>query len=195
MAKVSFNTHSSEHRTKTDIIFENVNKDLCKATGGSDYYCTAVLCVVNTRTYEVNYSTGGHPKFLIFRNDLPEIIYKEQFERQVITNIKDEELEFISKTYIKEKPNDKKSNYIINKAFIYEDEATSSQKIEKIKNILDKILYIEELGTRGFMIGAAPFARYQMDKTQIYKGDKIIIFSDGVIEAEDPMELCMNIQD
>ncbi len=181
MAKVSFNSHSINFKTRTDTIFTKVNEDLCEATGDSDYYCTAVMCVINTRTFDVDYSTAGHPKFLIYKVDPPKIIEKDPFEKQLIPSIdNDEDKEFIKNMYVKMKPDDKRSSYMLKTPL----EELQDHVIEKIKNIIDKVYFIEEYGTRGFMIGAAPFAKYMMDRTTIEKGDKIILFSDGVIEAE-----------
>jgi serine phosphatase RsbU (regulator of sigma subunit) len=181
MAKVSFNSHSINFKTRTDTIFTKVNEDLCEATGDSDYYCTAVMCVINTRTFDVDYSTAGHPKFLIYKIDPPKIIEKDPFEKQLIPAIdNDEDKEFIQNIYVKMKPDDKRSSYILKTPL----EEMQDHIKERIKNIIDSAYFIEEYGTRGFMIGAAPFAKYMMDRTTIEKGDKIILFSDGVIEAE-----------
>ncbi|MFW5800337.1 MAG: PP2C family protein-serine/threonine phosphatase, partial [Spirochaetota bacterium] len=194
MAKVSFNSHSNTYKTDTASIFNSVNKDLCKATGESDYYCTAVMCVVNIRTYDVYYSTGGHPKYLIYKVNAPEKINKDDYEKQLVKVIENEEDKlFINKVYKKENPDKKKSGYIIKsnselKQVLneYDNLHTIEELKQKIKKIMDSIYFIQEYATRGFMIGAAEFARYQMDTTQLDKGDKLIIFSDGVIEAEGP---------
>lgn len=181
MAKVSFNSHSFEFRTETNKIFDNVNKDLCKATGESDYYCTAVLCVINMRTFDVYYSTGGHPKFLVYREDPPTSLTKEDYEKFLIGVMEEgKDKQFVESKYEVINPNDKKKC-----KYLLKNDVSDEEKV-RLRRIMDSILFIEEYATRGFMIGAAPFARYQMDTTNIKKNDRVIIFSDGVIEAEGP---------
>ncbi len=115
MAKVSFNSHSIPGRSTGEVCrFANI--DLCRATGESEYYCTAFYVIINIKTMEMQYTNCGHPKALLHRAETNEI---------------------------------------------------------------------EELKTRGFMVGAAEFARYETKTTQLYMGDKFVVFSDGIIEAED----------
>lgn len=114
MAKVSFNSHSTPEVSTAEIC-EKVNLDLCKAIGDSDYYCTAFYIIFNLNTFEIEYTSCGHPQAVLMRTTTNELI---------------------------------------------------------------------ELQTKGFYIGAADFATYFSDKTTLQKGDKIILYTDGIVEAE-----------
>src|SRR6516164_5972679 len=45
---------------------------------------------------------------------------------------------------------------------------------------------IEELASNNMIIGAFPFATYQVDPFELAKGDMFVAYSDGLTEAENP---------
>src|SRR6267378_3017885 len=45
---------------------------------------------------------------------------------------------------------------------------------------------IEELGSNNMIVGAFSFASYQPDRLQLEKGDVLVVYSDGLTEAENP---------
>lgn len=113
MAKVSFNSHTKQNQS-TDIICDNVNKELFEFIGDLEHYLTAYYSILDLETGIFRYTNCGHHPAILHRRSTGEIL---------------------------------------------------------------------KLDAYGYLIGSFREIKTEEKQTELQKGDRVILFTDGIIEA------------
>ena len=94
------------HKTDPSILFNILNKELCKMFGNILIYATAIYLLIDTNKKQFFYSNAGHPPFLFFHEKKKDIlslkgygkplgIYENNIYKTGVCNFQDEDKIFM----------------------------------------------------------------------------------------------------